>query len=107
MGFITALMVFVFPLGLPVLTLVGAFKVARSEGTFALRIARGLLLVVALTVLLGPAIERNGAGSFALPWWLLLGSQSKSYAWQYAIVAFCIVAALSALVSGYRYSRSR
>lgn len=107
MGFVTALMVFLFPLALPVVTLVGAFKVARSQGTFALRLVRGLLLVIALTVLFSPAIERNGAGSFALPWWLLLGSQSKSYAWQYAVVALCTVTALSVLVSGYRYFRSR
>ncbi len=108
MGFITALMVFVFPVGLPIVTLIAVVKVSCTSRPLSFRLLRGAFLVAVLTLLLGPSIQSTVAGSFALPWWLLVGTGGvENYLWQYALIAFCSIAALSALVSVYRAVRSR
>jgi hypothetical protein len=82
MGVLLALMVFVYPLALPVLTLAGLFY-AGSTMNLGLRVAtaRMATVLMLLMLLLSPSIESGGAGSFLLPWWLqvLVGSTSAKY----------------------------
>jgi len=79
MALLTAPLVFLFPIGMPVATLIAVLKVSLSKHPLRSRLLRSLLLAILLTLALGPAIEQNGAGSFALPWWLLLSGSPKHY----------------------------
>ena len=107
MGLVTALMVFVFPLGMPILTLVGVFNIAFSSLPLATRLLRSFILAIVLMLILGPAVERNGAGAFALPWWLLLGSSSSTYVWQYGLVVLAVAVGLSLFITGVRAVRGK
>ena len=107
MGLLTALLVFLFPLGMPVLTLSLVLKVSLSKHSLPTRLLRSLLLVVLLTLMLGPATEQNGAGSFALPWWLLLGSGGKFYVWHYGLLVLTASLILALTSSGIRSLRSK
>lgn len=107
MGLVAALMVFLFPLGMPILTLIGVVKVGSSSLPLPTRILRSFILAAVLMLALGPAIERNGAGSFALPWWLLLGGSANSYVWQYGLLVLAAAVSLSLLISGIRAARRR
>ena len=107
MGFLAALMVFVFPLGMPIVTFVTVLKVSFSKHPLPTRLLRSALLALLLTLLLGPAIERNGAGSFALPWWLLLGGSAEHYVWQYGLFVLSAALVLSLLSAVIRSIRSK
>jgi hypothetical protein len=91
MDIILALMVFLYPLGMPFITLgsyIAVLILARSSAAHMLSL--GLPVTLLLTVALSPAITRNGAGSFALPWWL----QSESadyYVIEYALLCVSIL----------------
>jgi len=107
MGLITVLLVFLFPLGMPVLTLITILKVSLSKHPLPTRLLRSLLLAGVLTLVVGPAIEQNGAGSFALPWWLLLASSAKYYVWQYGLLVLVSSLVLALIGSGVRALRTQ
>ena len=107
MGLITVLLVFLFPLGMPVLTLLAVFKVSLSKHPLPTRLLQSLLLAGVLALVVGPAIEQNGAGSFALPWWLLLASGTKYYVWQYGLLILASSLALALIGSGVRALRTQ
>jgi hypothetical protein len=82
MGALFAIMVFVYPLAFPLLT-IGLLFYAASTMNMGLRPAllRIALVLAFLMLALLPSIESNGAGSFLLPWWLqvLVGSKDAKY----------------------------
>jgi hypothetical protein len=106
MGFITALLVFLFPLGMPIFTLIVVLKVSFSKHPLPIRLLQSVFIAGVLALVLGPAIERGGAGSFALPWWLLLTSNSEYYVWQYGLFVLASSSVLALLVSGVRALRT-
>jgi len=105
MGLLTALMVFLFPIGMPVVTLVVVLRVALSRHPLATKLLRGLLCAVALAIVLGRSISRDGAGAFLLPWWLMPGSEN--YSWQYFLLVLSGVVGLSAGIQAVRALRNR
>jgi len=107
MGFLTAVLVFLFPVGMPLVTLVAVLRVSLSKVPLATRVLRSMLLVPVLMLVHGPAVEQNGAGSFALPWWLLLGGNTRFYVWQYGLLALAACLLLSLLTSSLRAVRAR
>jgi len=107
MGLITVLLVFLFPLGMPILTLIVVFKISLSKHPLPTRLLRSLLLAGVLALVLGPAVEQNGAGSFALPWWLLLASSAKYYVWQYGLLVLASSLLLALVGSGVRALRTK
>ena len=82
MGILLVLMVFIYPLALPVLT-IGLLFYAASSMNLGARIAlnRIAATLLFLLVALSPSIQSGGAGSFLLPWWLqvLIGAEGVEY----------------------------
>lgn len=82
MGALLAIMVFVYPLAFPLLT-IGLLFYAGSTMNMGLRAAmvRIAAILAFLMLALSPSIESTGAGSFLLPWWLqvLIGSTNAKY----------------------------
>lgn len=91
MGFLLVVMVFVFPLALPVVTFATLLFVARAaKQGLAPFLYRALKSLPLLVVLAGPGVVSGGAGSFLLPWWMhvIVGhSGVRYYVFQYA--GFC------------------
>lgn len=103
MNTVAALLVFLYPLGMPIITL-GSFVVLTvlSNGKVGAIAWRGLVVVVALVAVLGPSVVRNGSGAFALPWWLVRRrGGTEYYVWHYAFV--CLSLLLCALVVSSLY----
>lgn len=71
MGLILVVLVFVFALALPVLTVATLLLVvsAAERGGKGF-VSRALKSIGLLVMLVGPGVESNGAGSFLLPWWM-------------------------------------
>jgi hypothetical protein len=101
MGLLLVVLVFVFPLVFPVVTLATLLFVAlaakRGAKTF---LSRALTAIALLVLLAGPGIVSNSAGSFFLPWWMHVAvghSGVRYYVFQYA--GFCVVLLLALLVA--------
>jgi hypothetical protein len=106
MGLFLVLMAFLYPLGMPLVTLgsfifIAILSAARPTRQFF----QGLLVVPALLLFLAPGIVTTGAGTFALPWWLhmLVGhSGVKYYVWHYGLVCVGLLIAFSVGALAYQ-----
>ena len=103
MGFLLAISVFVYPLALPVVTLVAMAIMASSvrRGITAL-VARASIGIPVLLLLFSPGVVSTGAGSFLLPWWLhlMVGHTGVTYyALQYALGCGALLGAFSGLIA--------
>ncbi|OGA30614.1 MAG: hypothetical protein A2W81_06390 [Betaproteobacteria bacterium RIFCSPLOWO2_12_61_14] len=101
MGLLLVVLVFVFPLALPVFTFATLLFVAlaaeRGAKTF---LSRGLKAIALLVLLAGPGTVSNSAGSFLLPWWMHVAvghSGVRYYVFQYA--GLCVVLLFVLLVA--------
>src|SRR5437762_4282247 len=90
MGVLLALMVFVYRLALPVVTLGALIFVAASLRLGVLvAAARAVVAFPLLVVFLTPGVVSTVAGSFLLPWWLHVAvghSGVHYYPVEYALV---------------------
>jgi hypothetical protein len=104
MGFVLAIMVFVYPLALPFATL-GALSFAAGsiERGFAVFAVRAAVVLLLLLVLLSPSTASTISGSFLLPWWLYLGQDGvRHYGLHYALACVLLLIVLSLGVVLYR-----
>ena len=107
MGALLAIMVFVYPLAFPLLT-IGLLFYAGSTMNMGLRAAllRIAAILAFLMLALSPSIESNGAGSFLLPWWLqvLVGStDAKYYPGIYLLACLSLLAVFILGIGAYRH----
>ena len=82
MGFLLALMVFVYPLALPILTVVVLLFIVKSiKLGLLVALTRGLLALSLLSAFFSPGLVSNGSGSFLLPSWLhiMVGHSNVRY----------------------------
>jgi hypothetical protein len=111
MGLVLVLMIFVYPLALPVVTLGTLFFVASSIKQGAkVAGARAVVALPALLVLLSPGIVSTGAGSFLLPWWLHLmvgHTDVKYYPIQYALACVLLLVLFCFVIAVYRAFATR
>jgi len=103
MGLVLVLMVFLYPLGMPLVTPASYIALLiLTRGRPATMFALGLPLTGFLVLALGPSIVRTGAGSFALPWWLQQSGTTEYYVWHYALVCMALLLLSVVAVSIYR-----
>jgi hypothetical protein len=99
LGILLALMVFLYPLGMPLVTIgVAVFASRRAGENWRQFAARSLWAIGVLAAVCSPGIVRNGAGTFALPWWLhlLVGHTGvEYYVLEYLLVCLALVGTLS------------
>lgn len=103
MGVVLVLMVFLYPLGMPIITLasyVALLILKRGQATAVF--VFGLPVTGVLVLVLGPSIVRTGAGSFALPWWLQQSGATEYYVWQYALACLALLLLFTLGVTIYR-----
>ena len=102
MGIALALLVFLYPLGLPLVTLAAFIMLAiLTRARASSMLALGVPLVLVLVAILGPIIVRTGSGSFALPWWAQAAGV-EYYVWQYALVCLGLLGIFTIGASIYR-----
>jgi len=104
MNTVAALLVFLYPLGMPIITL-GSFIVLSilSDGKVGAIAWRGSVVVAALVAALGPSVIRNGSGAFALPWWLV-GQKggTEYYVVHYTVVCLALLLCAVTVASLYQ-----
>ena len=103
-----ALMVFLYPLALPLLTLGGFVTVTILHArTPLVHLKYGSVLSLVLVLLLTPGASRGGAGAFALPWWMVQGGSTEFYFWPYLLVCTALLLCSSVAALVYRVAASR
>jgi hypothetical protein len=106
MGLVLALMVFVYPLALPVLTVGALFYSTASLDSGVSKFAfRASVVISALALLLGPGVTSGVSGSFLLPWWLHVAvghSGIRFYVWQYSLACVTLLAILITIALAWR-----
>ena len=100
---IDLLCIFVFPLALPVVSLVVALWLALAYGAVFSRLVVIAAASALMTFLLAPIIQPTGSGSILTPWWYSANTVPVSYVSQYGWIMFggtTILATLVAIVRG-------
>lgn len=95
-------MIFLYPLGMPLITLAVIILVGFAEGPAFSRYLFAFMVSVILAAILGPAVTTNAGGAFALPWWINLGGTTISYVVPYTLIVLVACVLLTTLVSAVR-----
>lgn len=106
MGFLLVILVFVFPLALPLVTLATLLFVAMTaEGGPRAFVLRALKAISVLVLIGGPGVVSGGSGSFLLPWWMHVAighSGVRYYVLQYAVLCVLLLLILLVVVTLWR-----
>jgi hypothetical protein len=106
MGIVLAIMVFVYPLALPLATLGAIFFVASSiERGLAVFAVRAAVVLISLVAVLSPGVATTGSGSFLHPWWLWLQigqADVDYYGFHYAVACVLLLVMMNISVALFR-----
>lgn len=106
MGSLLVILVFVYPLALPVVTLATLlFLAMTAEGGLKAFVLRALKAISVLVLIGGPGILSGGSGSFLLPWWMhvAIGHSGVSYyVLPYAVLCVLLLLLLHVAVTLWR-----
>ena len=111
MGALLAIMVFVYPLAMPVATLAALLFVAGSlKLGVQVAAARTLVVLPVLMLLLAPGVASTVSGSFLLPWWLHVAvghTGVRYYPLAYLLGCLCLLVLLCSVVLVWRHFARR